>query len=130
MKIADEYTFGSEKFVKLEDFNDLENDFKLKFKKLLDQTNAVIAQNERLKGAINVAIPHVITCYKQDWAKHRDLEIVKNALIERPIDALISVRAEAFENGYLDGWNDFDAGVWKCALRSEVFLEIFRETLK
>lgn len=130
MKIADEYTFGSEKFVKLDDFNELEKDFKLKFSKLLDQTNAVIAQNERLKEALQIALPHVRKCYKQDWAKHKDLQIVKNSLTEKPINALISVRAEAFENGYLDGWNDFDAGTWKCALRAELFLDIFRGKMR
>lgn len=134
MKKVDEYTFGSDsnslKFVKLEDFNDLEKDFKMKLKKLLDKTNEVIAQNERLKGAIDVALPHVRTCYTQGWANREDLEIVKDALIEKPIDALISVRSEAFENGYLDGWNDFAVGAWKCTLRSEAFLDIFREKMK
>ena len=130
MKIYDEYTFGSEKFVKLEDYEDSEKDLRLRISNILEQMSEVIAQNERFKSALNVAMPHVKTCYKQHWAKYQDLEIIKDALLEPPVGAIATVRAEAFENGYLDGWNDFEGGKWKCALRSEAFLDIFRGKMK
>jgi len=64
-------------------------------KHLKSERDALSAQVEIMRSALELAFISVRTCYKQDWAPFKDFTTVEKAIKLAPSHCLAEIRAEA-----------------------------------
>lgn len=72
-----------------------------------DLFDALAAQNKILLDALNLALPSVETCYKQDMATWETLFLLREAVKAAPQQCLLHIEAEAGRKGYLKAIEDW-----------------------
>lgn len=73
--------------------------------KIIAERDALAAQVEIMRPALELAFISVRTCYKQDWAPFKDFTTVEKAIKLAPSHYLAEIRAEAGRAGFIAGAN-------------------------